>query len=263
MKQLLVLLLGICMLTCCTQSRNSEQSGTNKSQPEASESQVEASGSPITSDLWEKEAEKNIRLRPKYGNVEKTKEQIAADNTFLRETLEQKQFEGDRLAASNSMIEAGFNYLYNEDFKTAMYRFNQAYLLDSLNTDIYWGFGGVYMSLQKYEQAKEQYLEGLAINPNNKHLLTDLGAYYSVQCQILYPTDEKQAVANLDSAIIYMTKSYAIDAKDPNTTYKLSVCYLLKNDCDNAWRYYMECAALGGQPIPSEYTEYIKIKCGK
>ena len=35
-----------------------------------------------------------------------------------------------------------------------MYRFNQAYLLDSTNTDIYWGFGGVYMTLGDFENAK-------------------------------------------------------------------------------------------------------------
>jgi Tfp pilus assembly protein PilF len=250
------------MFTSCTQSRNSEQSKTNETN-ETDDFRTDGSGQNAAFDSWEEEAERNIRLRPKYGKVIKTKEQIEADEAFIRETLQQRQFAGDRTKASNQMVKTGFDYLYKGDLKTAMYRFNQAYLLDSLNSDIYWGFGGIYMTLQKYEEAKMQYLEGLSISPNNTHLLTDLGTYYSLQCQLLQPTDEIQALISLDSAIINLKKSYAIDSQDPNTTFKLSTCYLVRSDCDNAWRYYEECVALGGQPIPDGYAEYIKSKCGK
>ncbi len=62
-----------------------------------------------------------------------------------------------------------------------MYRFNQSYLLDSTSTDIYWGYGAVYMTLQNYEKAREQYLEGLTINPRNVHLLTDYATYFRIR----------------------------------------------------------------------------------
>lgn len=58
-----------------------------------------------------------------------------------------------------------------------------------------------------------------------------------------------------------MTKSYTIDAKDQNTTYKLSICYWLKGNCDNAWKYFEECKALGGRPITEEYTKDLKKRC--
>ena len=38
--------------------------------------------------------------------------------------------------------------------------------------------------------------EGLAINPNNTHLLTDYGTYYMVQYYALQPIDEKSASKN-------------------------------------------------------------------
>lgn len=245
MKQLFIQLLGLCILTSCMQSQSTEQQKADLS----------------NLDAWDKEAATNIRLRPKYGLVQKSQAQKEIDEDFIKETLEQKQYNGDRTAASHYMIEKGFDYLYKGDPKTAMYRFNQAYLLDSLNTDIYWGFGGVYITLGKYEQARIQYREGLSVNPDNTHLLTDLGSYYSIQCQLLQEINKEKSLANLDSAILYMTQSYTLDAKDPNTTFKLSVCYLFKNDCDNAWRYYDECVALGGAPITNEYTEYLKITC--
>ncbi|MDR2919374.1 MAG: hypothetical protein LBV72_08435 [Tannerella sp.] len=245
MKQLFISLLGLCILVSCVQPQRTEQPKAELTNP----------------DVWDKEATTNIRLRPKYGHAQKSKEQKKLDEDFIKETLRQEEFKGNRRAASDFMIKKGFDYLYNGDLKTAMYRFNQAYLLDSLNTDIYWGFGGVYMTLEKYDLAKDQYMEGLSINPENTHLLTDLGSYFSIQYQLLQGVNEEKAQANLNAAIMCMTKSYTIDAGDPNTTFKLSACYLLKNDCDNAWKYYDECVALGGAPITNEYTEYLKMAC--
>ncbi len=214
-------------------------------------------GQQMTSTQWDEEAKTNIRLLPKYGHIPKTEAQINSDKAFIETVLKQ---DSTNRKASDHMIRLGFNYLYR-DIKTAMYRFNQAYLLDSTNTDIYWGYGGVYMTLGDYAKAEKQYLEGLAINPKNTHLLTDYGTYFMAQYYGLQPIDEKGALTNLDSAITYMTKSYQLDPTDQNTTFKLSICYWNKGDCNNAWKYYDACKALGGQPITEEYTKDLKKKC--
>lgn len=85
----------------------------------------------------------DIRMLPKYGGVQKSKEQLAADKDFLDEILSEDKYRDNKRLASDELIKIGFDYLYKGDVKTAMYRFNQAYLVDSTNTDIYWGFGGV------------------------------------------------------------------------------------------------------------------------
>lgn len=74
---------------------------------------------------WEKESSANIRLLPKYGNVEKTKEQKESDMNFVETILKQ---DSTHRKGSDHLISLGFKYLYR-DVKTAMYRFNQAYLL--------------------------------------------------------------------------------------------------------------------------------------
>ena len=211
----------------------------------------------ITSDEWDKQATTNKRLLPKYGNLPKTEEEKKADLDFIKTVLEK---DSTNRKASDHMIRLGFSYLYR-DIKTAMYRFNQAYLLDSTNTDIYWGFGGVYMTLGDYGKAEKQYSEGLSINPKNTHLLTDYGTYFMAQYYGLQPVAEKDASRNLDSAISYMNRSYQLDPIDPNTTFKLSICFWNKNDCDNAWKFYDKCKALGGQPITEDYTNDLKKKC--
>jgi tetratricopeptide (TPR) repeat protein len=216
----------------------------------------------LNSNEWEEQAKSNIRLLPKYGWAQKTKEQKEADEKFIIETMELEQFNGDRTAASNHLIQLGFTYLYNKDVKTAMYRFNQAYLLDSSNTDIYWGYGAVYMTLGNFDKARKQYANGLRKQPNNPHLLTDYGTYFmSRYYDVAAKNPKEKATIYLDSALNYLTKSYQVDSKDKNTSFKLSVVYNLKNDCANAWKFYDACKAQGGQPITEEYTKELMKKC--
>ncbi len=206
---------------------------------------------------WNEQAKTNIRLFPKYGHIPKTEGQKNSDKEFIETTL--KQFPTSR-KASDHLIELGFKYLYN-DIKTAMYRFNQAYLLDSTNSDIYWGYGAVYMTLGDLENARIQYVAGLKTAPENTHLLTDYGTLFMAQYYGLQPIDGQNALTQLDSAIIYLTRSYLLDNKDQNTTFKLSACYYQKKDCINAWKYYEECKLLGGQPITDDFTNALKEQC--
>ncbi len=119
---------------------------------------------------WKEEAKSNIRLLPRYGNVPKTKEQRQADEEQIKSYLEK---EGTHRKASELLIRLGYDYLYNGDIKTAMYRFNQAWLLDPKNDNVYWGFGAVYFMFQDYEAAMKQYDEGLKLNPKNSNILTE------------------------------------------------------------------------------------------
>jgi Tfp pilus assembly protein PilF len=198
----------------------------------------------MTLNQWNEEAKTNIRCLPKYGHVEKTAGQLEIDTEFIQTTL--PQFANKRLA-SGHLIDLGFKYLYH-DVKTAMYRFNQAYLLDSTNSDIYWGYGAVYMTLQDYPKAKEQYEDGLLHDPTNTRILTDYGTYFMAQD---IP----------DSAIQYMSRSYNLDSTNQNTLFKLAACYYYKEDCKNAVYYYEKCKSLGGQPLTKEFADAMQTKC--
>ena len=206
----------------------------------------------MTYQEWKEEAKTNIRLLPKYGNLPKTADQKDADNELINTYVKQ---EGTRSKASVTLINLGFDYLYRGEIKTAMYRFNQAWLLDSTNVDIYWGFGAIYHSLGDYESAIEQYDKGLSIDPKNSRIITDKATVYLVD---YYASNDQH---KLNNAIALLEKSYTLDAKNQNTLFKLSICYFLKNDCKNAKKYYSECMDLGGQPITKEYTNALNEKC--
>jgi tetratricopeptide (TPR) repeat protein len=217
---------------------------------------------------WEEESKTNKALLPRYGHLSKNQEEIKSDSDFIKQIMAMPEFK-TRKEASDHLIGLGFQYYYRPDFKTAMYRFNQAYLLDSTNTDIFWGYGAIYMAFGQYDLAKQQYDDGLFMDSTNTHLMTDLATYYMEQfyMTIQMPVNDivkdpkAQAKDFIDSAIHYLSKSYKLDSKDVNTVYKLSICYWNIENCDNAWKYYDEAVALGGKPITEEYTKDLKKRC--
>lgn len=208
----------------------------------------------ISYDDWKKESVEDIRLLPEYGHRAKTKGQIEADQKLIKTELSEN---GTNKKASEELIKLGFNYLYRGDLRTAMYRFNQAYLLNPKNENIYWGFGAIYASFNDYKSAMKQYDKGLSANPKNTFILTDKATLYFMEFQ----KDRDQA--KLDTAIKLLKTSYGMDNANMNTTYKLSVCYFLNKDCTNARKFYDECMKQGGKPIAKEYTEALKKMCNK
>ncbi|MCC8425933.1 M48 family metallopeptidase [Mucilaginibacter sp. UR6-11] len=203
---------------------------------------------------WKEEAKTEINLIPEYGNVAKTKGQLAEDDTFIKLCLKE---DGTYRKASEHMVQLGFKYLYQSDIKTAMRRFNQAWLLDHQNENVYWGFGAIYFSFNDYDEALKQLDKGLAINPNSSNILTDKATIYTGYFVIKHDKND------LNNAINLFTKSYKMDPVNQNTLFKLSVAYFYKQDCVNALKYYNECDKLGGQPIPPGYADALKKQCEK
>lgn len=86
---------------------------------------------------------------PMYGNLPKSQELIGYDQKFIYDVV--KQF-GSRDSACKVHIHLGNYYLGLGDPNIAIKRFNQAWLLDSTNADVYWGFA---YSLEKKDRYKE------------------------------------------------------------------------------------------------------------
>jgi tetratricopeptide (TPR) repeat protein len=211
-------------------------------------------GQEIDYSSWKEESKSNIRLLPEYGNATKTKDQKEADDDFIKLSLQQ---DGTREKASDHMVNLGFNYLYKKDLRTAMYRFNQAWLLNPKNENAYWGFGAIYFMFNDFDNAMTQYTKGLRINPKSSNILTDKATVY------LTKFNTTGGKINLDSATSIFKRSYIVDPKNQNTLFKLSACYFINDNCNDALKYYDECQALGGRPITKEYTEALKKKCVK
>lgn len=201
---------------------------------------------------WQEQAKTEIRLLPEYGNVTKTQGQIEADQKLIEAEVKQ---EGTHRKASDHLITLGFNNLYSGDLKSAMYRFNQAWLLDPKNANVFWGYGAIYFTFNDTEQALKQYAKGLTLDPYSSNILTDKASIY------MSIFANKGSSDYLNKAIDLFNKSYNIDPSNQNTSFKLSAAYYYKRDCVNAQKFYNFCMKLGGQPITQEYTDALKKMC--
>jgi len=216
-------------------------------------------GQQMTLNEWNRLEKKFQNLVPKYGDTPKDKDLQEADEKLLKKALE---IDATHQKASAHFIRLGWNYFSKGDLKTAMCRFNQAFLADTSNTDIYWGYGAIYLTLGDNERAKKMYVEGLGLNPKNTNILTDFGTYFMTEYFDNKSLEENQKQSMLDSAVFYMTKSFELDSKNINTSFKLSTCYYYKNDCANAWKFYDVYKTLNGDaPGDKYYFADLKTKC--
>lgn len=215
---------------------------------------ISSNAQKMSYDEWKTEAKTNIRLFPKYNNASKSQNQIEADENFIKNAIKEQ---GNKEKASEYYVGSGFEYLYSGDLQTAMYRFNQAWLLNNNNENVFWGFGAVYFTFKDYDRALEQYEAGLKINPKSSNLLTDKASIYMARYE------QTENIQNIHMAIEVFKTSLSIDSKNQNTLYKLSICYFYIQDCKNALKYYDECEKLGGKPISENYSKALKQSCKK
>lgn len=105
-----------------------------------------------------------LNLVPMYGSTVITKQAkyFAADLTFT-ETVKKKYTSAE---AAKELVLLGFNYFYEGQLQTSMKRFNQAWLIDSTNAGIYFGFWIVQSAIQTNEV--RSWFFGKSINQVNE-----------------------------------------------------------------------------------------------
>jgi hypothetical protein len=80
-------------------------------------------------------------------------------------------------SASNKMAEFGWQYMRLGNFNYAMRRFNECWLLDSLNPRAYWGIALIVGTRdQKFKYAKELLRKAVSLDTNNCELWFDYAA---------------------------------------------------------------------------------------
>jgi tetratricopeptide (TPR) repeat protein len=236
------LVLFITLITSCSHAQNS-----SNTTPE-----LTITNNSITYEQWKKDALSDIRLYPKFGDVVKNEDQKAADQVLIESYTKQH---GGRREGSEVLVGLGFNYLSQGNVKTAMYRFNQAWLLDPENENVFWGYACVYFRMGELDLALAQLNEGLNFNAKSSNILTDMG---TIHLAIFHENNDKE---DYHKGLDYLKQSYSIDPKNTNTLFKLSSAYLMDGDCSNALKYFNECKTLGSKLITEEYVAAISREC--
>jgi len=187
-------------------------------------------------ELFQREAKFNKRLLPKLGSTTKSIDQIESERAYVKKTM--KEYSSAR-EASDTMVKRGYELL-KTDLKEAMNNFNNAYLLDSSNANVFWGFGRVYSEFGDYDLAEKYYREGLFISEKNTMLLNALGKNF----QDRYAQEELKEY--LEKSIELLQSSYKLESKNAETSELLSWAYIKLGDCKTATKYFNYHIAVAG-----------------
>src|SRR5258706_3516970 len=103
---------------------------------------------------------------PMYGGVDRNSvpELKSADEKLIADT---SAHYGSREKAAEAFIEQGFRFYNQDNLVQAMRRFNQGWLLDHNNPQVYWGFGAVLSDQEKMCEAMKHFDKRLSFK---KHI---------------------------------------------------------------------------------------------
>ena len=185
---------------------------------------------------------------PMYGGIDRSAipELKAGDEKLITDTT--SQF-GTREKASAAFVSNGFAYYQRDDLANAMRRFNQAWLLDQSNPEVYAGFGSVLHDQGKNCEAMQMMEKALMLNPP-----TFQGIYPDAARTIaLCAVSDKKLTA--ESRIKLFERSEFLYKKaeelEPNKAYlygSWATAYYWRGQYSEAWAMVAKVRAAGGKP---------------
>ena len=101
---------------------------------------------------------------PEYGHQPKSPYLLQADQEFL------STVKGQESEAYNEINNCGWKLLQQGDIKTAVKRFNQAWLIDSTRFEAHWGFAVAEGRLENFQSSKHYYEKALSLGGDPKVL---------------------------------------------------------------------------------------------
>jgi tetratricopeptide (TPR) repeat protein len=170
----------------------------------------------------------------------------AADDTFIQGVTQEF---GSREAASEKFVDYAFTLYRRDDIARAMQRFNQAWLLNPNNPQVYWGFASVLHDRGEYCQATTMLDKALdrGIAPD-KGFLADAGLIAS-RCALaneaLSPAEKK---AFFDKSEQLFQRAEREDSNKAYVYGTWSRAYRDQKRYADAWQMVAKQRTAGGKP---------------
>ncbi|HYX72796.1 MAG TPA: hypothetical protein VE732_08495 [Nitrososphaera sp.] len=193
---------------------------------------------------------------PMYGGKQKPPELVKADEEFVEFMV--KQF-GSREAASDDAIRRGFAYLAKNDWRTAMKRFNQAWLLTPDRAEVFWGFGATLSYQGKFAESEKYFLKAISFAPNNGRLLNDFGFMY-----LFWATkgakNKPDRERYLDKSLEFFERASRLESSYERIYFNWAVSLFFNQDYKGAWEKIKEAERLGGKSIEQKFINDLTKK---
>jgi len=199
-----------------------------------------------------------IDQEPMYGGMDRQSvpELKVGDEQFVSGVA--KEF-GSQEKGSEAFVEQGIRYYRQDNYTMAMKRFNQAWLLNPRNPDVFWGFSLVYHDENKNCEAKSMIDRAVDLNLSKPIALADAGRIYTlcaVSDNALDSTAKAQYYAKSDS--FYKRAS----AVSPNNDYifgSWATAHYWRGEYAQAWEKVAVQRSLGGTP-PGQFINMLRQK---
>lgn len=196
-----------------------------------------------------------INEKPMYGGAQFTEYQNKVNQEFINSALEDGL---TKEQASKEAVDFGWQYLRKKDYSTAIKRFNQGWLLNPQNPDVFYGFGDWYGFQNKYDQADSMFKIGLSIKPDHVEIMRDLAYNYNLKGMLLRKKHKyEESGGCFKSAIILLEKASSIDPQWGDIYLTWSASLMQLGHYEEALKKAEKAKALGSK-LEEGYIEYLK-----
>jgi len=168
-------------------------------------------------------------------------------------------------AFSKDAAKRGWKAYYQGDIDTAIKRFNQAWMFDRNNPEVYWGFGLVMGQRASQEKPKENLEESIRYlqmaadrDEKNGRILGDLAFSYTLLGHFRQSNGEN-GKENFEKARELFPTAFKLDSKYPPIVANWSVFYFYTQDYESAQRKANEAIEMGYRFDPA-YLKDLEAK---
>jgi Tfp pilus assembly protein PilF len=185
---------------------------------------------------------------PMYGGMDRNAipELKERDEKLITDTI---KLYGTREKASAVFVNNGFAYYQRDDLANAMRRFNQAWLLNPQNPEVYAGFGSVLHDKGKNCEAMHMMERAMALDPPTFHGIYPDAARLIALCAVSDKDLDSDARIKLFERSEFLYKK--AEEVEPNKRYvygSWATAYYWRGQYSDAWAMVAKERAAGGKP---------------
>ncbi len=198
-------------------------------------------------------------LSPLYNHKNESARLKLSDDVFIRNVL--KDCKCDSVQAGNIFAFKAWTFFRSGNNEIASKRFNQAYLFDTTNYKIYWGFGDIMAKQNRDDEAIPLYNRAFTLyksRSDSDFVFLSLDATNPYIDKFMQTKNK----AFVDAAFSILDKAAKILPDFPQLNNLYSHLYFETGDYSRALDYYNKTVASDKRFINSDYLKSINDKLG-
>lgn len=167
---------------------------------------------------------------------------------------------GSKSAAVKALVDKGYRAIEKNDPETGMKRFNQAWLLDANNRDVFWGMGIAASIMRNFDASFKVFDKALTLDPRNTILLNDI-AYGWIQKGLFSLQQKKNdAQDSFIQAERYLDMVKSLRPTDDKPYAHNAMINYYRGDFGIAWKNVKDAETRGGASLDPRFVKDLETR---